>query len=313
MTPSLMYTNNNGLVLRGEYIRVQNCLIAWTDWIGSLTYTPLGAQGNHIVITNTTVEYFGNAGVVTGIPNSLPSSPGEPIPIPQPMANRYLEVSYCHIHHGGLIGMDTAALYTGGWRSAGSHWHHNWIHDASEKCLRADDQSANMSVHHNVIFNCGVNSITDVASKIAGLGIILKGDGHIVYANTVFSANYTELCFPSCIEPLKPFRKQYPLVKQNIRTQIFNVAARRDVGFPCSCRNKTFLNRPGGNTTALFQGVDLMLQDPLNFNFVPKQNSKLVDSGAIVPPYTDGYVGSAPDIGAYEYGGFKWVPGYHGV
>ena len=63
----------------------------------------------------------------------------------------------------------------------------------------------------------------------------------------------------------------------------------------------------------MFQGVDLMLQDPLNFNFVPKQNSKLVDSGAIVPPYTDGYVGSAPDIGAYEYGGFKWVPGYHGV
>ena len=307
----LMYTNNNGLIVRGNNVRVENCLIAWTDWIGSLKYSPLGAIGNHIVITNTTVKYFGNAGIVTGIPNTAPSSPGEPAPVPQPMSNRYLEVSYCHIHHGGLIGMDTAALYTGGWNSAGQHWHHNWIHDATEKCLRADDQSANMTVHHNVIFNCGMEPTMDVASATAGLGIILKGDGHIVYANTVFSANYTELCMPSCIEPLKSFRKQFPRVMQNTRTQIFNVAARRDVGYPCSCHNSSFLHKPGGNTTALFQGVDLMLQDPHNFNFVPQRNSKLVDSGAIVPPYTNGHVGIAPDIGAYEYGGEKWVPGYN--
>jgi hypothetical protein len=45
---------------------------------------------------------------------------------------------------------DSAALYTGGWDTAGLEWHHNWIHDATEKCARADDQSRNMSVHHNV-------------------------------------------------------------------------------------------------------------------------------------------------------------------
>ena len=49
---------------------------------------------------------------------------------PQPMAGRHTEISYNHIHHSGLIGKDTAALYTGGWDTAGLEWHHNWIHTA---------------------------------------------------------------------------------------------------------------------------------------------------------------------------------------
>ena len=49
---------------------------------------------------------------------------------PQPMAGRHTEISYNHIHHSGLIGKDTAALYTGGWDTAGLEWHHNWVHTA---------------------------------------------------------------------------------------------------------------------------------------------------------------------------------------
>ena len=127
----------------------------YTDWFGTLTYNPLGITGNHITLNRSTVAYFGNAGVVTNIPNTKPTQQGlnpPPQPPPQPMAGRRLEVSFTHIHHGGMIGMDTAALYTGGWSSAGLHWHHNWVHDASEKCLRADDQSANMTVHRESLF-----------------------------------------------------------------------------------------------------------------------------------------------------------------
>ena len=32
-------------------------------------------------------------------------------------------------------------------------------------------------------------------------------------------------------------------------------------------------------------------------------------AGAVVPPFTDGFVGDAPDIGAYEHGAPRWVAG----
>jgi hypothetical protein len=41
--------------------------------------------------------------------------------------------------------------------------------------------------------------------------------------------------------------------------------------------------------------------------------SRGINAGTIVPGITDGHVGSAPDIGAYEFGGEEWVPGYKPV
>ncbi len=313
---TVRFSNNNGLVVGADgahNIQVDNVLVDRTDWIGSLTYAPLQVHGNNISIRRATVTMFGNAGVVTSIPNTLPhASADAPQQPPQPMGERFLEVAFSHIAYGGLVGMDTAALYTGGWNAAGLHWHHNWIHDASEKCLRGDDQSANMTVHHNVIYNCGMGGPEDVnpASHTAGIGIILKGDGHVVFANTVLDTNYTEMCMPGCGEPLKAFRRQYPLAQhQNRRTQIFNVAAEREVGWPCSCHNSTWKDRPGGNVTAMYHGADLKLSDPARMDFRPTADSPLVDAGAVVPPYTDGYVGTAPDVGAYEHGGEFWQAG----
>ena len=52
-----------------------------------------------------------------------------------------------------------------------------------------------------------------------------------------------------------------------------------------------------------------MLVDPENFDFRPIQGSVLIDSGVIIENITGTHIGSAPDIGAYEYGGENWVPG----
>ena len=223
-----------------------------------------------------------------------------------------MEVAYNHIHHGGLIGKDSALLYTGGWSAAGLHWHHNWIHHATEKCARGDDQSRNMSVHHNVIFNCGLAPLDDIQSKIAGYGLVLKGNGHTVYQNTIFSANFSELCLPSCVERLKGFRPQYPRMEQNTlaATQVFNSAA-HVLSAACGC-NKT--SPVGGNRTAIFNGElqTLQLNDPSTRDYRPAKGSPLIDAGAVVPPFTNGYQGSAPDIGAYEYNGEWWQAGCTG-
>ena len=38
-------------------------------------------------------------------------------------------------------------------------------------------------------------------------------------------------------------------------------------------------------------------------------DSPAVDRGAVIPGVTDGHTGTAPDLGAYEYGGTDWVAG----
>ena len=60
-------------------------------------------------------------------------------------------------------------------------------------------------------------------------------------------------------------------------------------------------------------GMDLSeeLNDPDVLDFRPQQGSSLIDAGIEVPGITDGFVGLAPDIGAYEYGKTDyWIPGY---
>lgn len=62
------------------------------------------------------------------------------------------------------------------------------------------------------------------------------------------------------------------------------------------------------------------LRDPANYDFRPKAGSPLVDAGALVNENEfpssvanfpgQKYIGSAPDIGAYEYGDTRyWIPG----
>lgn len=310
---TLSGSNNGGLKITGEGNLLDNCLIENTDWFGTLTYPPLQVEGTQTNVTRCTVRNFGNAGVVTSIANSLPHKSGEPQKPPEPMARRHLEVAYCHIYHGGLIGKDSAALYTGGWSAAGLHWHHNWVHDASEKCVRADDQSRNISVHHNVMFNCGQWPVADVQSSSSGLGLIVKGNHHHIYANTIFRSNYTELCLPSCPEPVKPFRPQYPFDEhQNSASQVFNTVARNDLGFPCSCHNSTFKQRPGGNQTGMLVNLTeaaLRLTNVSAMDFRPLPDSPLVDAGIVWAPFTDGFKGAAPDVGAYELGGERWSAG----
>eukprot|EP00937_MAST-01D_sp_MAST-1D-sp2_P003459 g3459.t1 len=309
---SLTQSNNNGLALSGSNSSLDNCLISYTDWHGSLTYSPLGVMGNQLSVRRCTVHDFGNAGVTTHLPNTLPAQPNRTQLPPQPMVGRRLEVANCHIFNGARVGEDTAALYSGGWSAAGQLWHHNWVHDTTEKCLRFDDQSENATIHHNVVYNCGQPSSDPSSAFNSGLGLVAKGDGHVIYANTIFQTNFSEMCLSNCIEKYKPFRNQYPRIMQNVHSQVFNTVANRSNG-RCECSADT---PPGGNLTGIYSAGEtaeqLGLVDIANHDYRPRATSPLVDAGVVFPPYTNGFVGKAPDIGAYEFGGDRWTAGCAG-
>ncbi|HKI70534.1 MAG TPA: hypothetical protein VKA67_13170, partial [Verrucomicrobiae bacterium] len=67
-------------------------------------------------------------------------------------------------------------------------------------------------------------------------------------------------------------------------------------------------------TNNLFLGSSpqTQLRDWTNDDFRLQPNAPAVDAGVIIPGITDGCVGSAPDLGAYESGGLAWKPGVDG-
>ncbi|VGO19353.1 CBM96 family carbohydrate-binding protein [Pontiella sulfatireligans] len=66
------------------------------------------------------------------------------------------------------------------------------------------------------------------------------------------------------------------------------------------------------NWETVVEGVSITTQvrDRANLDFRPGAGSDFIDAGSVVPGITDGYFGSAPDIGAYESGDSSyWIPG----
>lgn len=294
---AIAYSNTSGLNMLGRSNTVENCIIHDVCWNGSLTYTalnltgprgPVGESGGSVVRRNTMYN-AGNA--------ILNYRRGSHI------------IEYNHVYNGGLVCKDVALVYTGQPSCAGSIVRYNWVHGCRTEGwsgrgrtgglgIRGDDQTRRLTVHHNVVWDCGRD------------GIIVKGDHNRVYNNTVlnigtksWTGNYISL--HTAAEPKKPWRRQFPLLKvQNAHSEVFNNAART---ITANQKGKPFPQRQGVANNYMKGG--LMLADPAKFDFRPKAGSPLIDAGRIIKGFTDGYKGKAPDIGAYEFTGENWTAG----
>ncbi|MHC4123337.1 MAG: right-handed parallel beta-helix repeat-containing protein, partial [Planctomycetota bacterium] len=204
----LAHSAEGGLVVHGSNNTVEDCLIHNICWNGSLRYTGLHigcGEGN--TARHNTLFDAGNA--------ILAFRQGPVV------------LEYNHVYNGGRLCKDVALVYTGQPQTAGSIVRYNWVHGCRATHttihgvtvsgglgIRGDDQTRNLTVHHNVVWNCGRD------------GIIIKGDNNRVYNNTVFDigtkerpGNYVNLHTNQ--EPFKSWRKQYPLLKtQNPNSQI---------------------------------------------------------------------------------------------
>ena len=235
---------------------------------------PRNPHGTNNTVRRCTVANSGNAGIVTS-----------------QLSN---EVSYCDVHGVGTIGKDDAGLHADNSRApcgaGGVHcvkeWHHNWVHDCYAKCMRGDDFTKNLSMHHNVVFDCG-EPTSDGGGQ--SFGVVLKGDYNKFYANTVLKTAQADVVLATGEEGPNHFS-----------VIVNNVASRwsgKKGPTPPSPQQKAHGNWGGnvetGVSTGLFVDFD-------GYDFRPKPSSAAVGKGVLHPPEVDGPSGTRPDAGAYQ-------------
>jgi hypothetical protein len=189
---------------------------------------------------------------------------------------------YNHAWYTGNLQSD-GGVYQLRWENQnGAIVRYNWAHDTVKIGIRFDgpktgSTNINGNPHHNVAMNCG------------NQGIQMKGDYHKVYCNTAIDAAGTE-DIELRVHPLYPAENANSITRNNV-CGVLSVAGTYSH------------NWSGGDETA-------QMRDTANFDFRPTSGSDLVDAGTVISGITDGYLGSAPDIGAYEYNCTSyWIPG----
>jgi len=192
---------------------------------------------------------------------------------PLTKASKFL---FNEIYNGGLLTYDYGGTYC--WQTNGESTEiaYNWVHDNHSYLgigIYLDNGSSNHIVHHNVVWNC----------NDSGIRLNTPSTYNLIYNNTLLnnkdSINY------------------WGSPEDQTGTKVIN-----------NLGNNSFLFvlPPNPTPEAHHNG-----NFPVDSNFVPLPGSiTAVDAGVEISGITDGYVGSAPDIGAYEYGGNYFIPGY---
>jgi hypothetical protein len=183
------------------------------------------------------------------------------------------------IYNYGVLSTDLGGTYAYETDGGGSIIAYNYIHNQAGRefaGIYLDTACKNYTVHHNVVWDC-----------TNGLLINITSINNLIFNNTFWhcTMDMTGITEPG---PLK-----YVLENQKLYNNIFS-----DTG--------KFFGTDVKNNLAI---RDAGFVDPDNGNFSLKSTSKAIDYGLVIPGITDGFVGNAPDAGAYEYGGDIWKPG----
>ena len=189
------------------------------------------------------------------------------------------DIRFNDLSQPGLLCKDLGVTYQWGIDGGGTRIACNWVHDNSSAndSLRMgiylDNWCRNFIVDHNVVWNC---------PTFTGIQINGPSSNHLIYNNTLFN------CDDVGTHPYD----QWPGPNPN----------------PALWTNDVY-QYLASNNLFLATSPPSQLVDWTNEDFQLKPNAPAIDAGVIIPGFTDGYAGSAPDLGAYESGGLAWNAG----
>ena len=288
---------NAGVIVAGTSNILQNSLVAYSAGSGVVL---LGT--NNIVTNNLIhdVNYSGNngAGVSTDVGYNTFGATNSVI------ANNT-------IYNCGLRALDICGML-------GSYVHHN---DVSHCGLQLTDFGPIYAYHTDGQgTRIAYNLVHDTDTASSGLayannskGIYLDGGAtdYVVDHNVVWGADRGIILNPS--DP--PWTNQVVTVVNNTL-----LGGGNSVGWSYTSmigtvfQNNIFRSAaatgPGAAlTNNLTSGTDPKFVDASNDNYQLQATSPAINTGLPYPPYTDGFAGSNPDKGAYEYGQPAWTAG----
>jgi len=168
--------------------------------------------------------------------------------------------------------IDCGATYTSKGGSSGEI-SYNLVHDNLGDRYRfgiyLDANPQNYLVHHNAVWNLSY-----------GINIGHPALNISVYNNTVWNVT-----------------KGYGILKAGNMTHVRTY------------NNLVESGLAGTDIQNNLETADAKFVDPSNGNFQLRSDSPAIDKGRTISGITDGFAGSAPDIGAYEFGVTPWTAG----
>lgn len=190
------------------------------------------------------------------------------------------DVSYNDVSKSNLISDDCGTFYCVG-NQAGTEIHHNWFHDTASRNAKfkaagiyLDTSPEDISVHHNVVWN---TEWTGIQMNWDALDID-------VFNNTLINNS----------EVMGAWHKE--------GTAFSNVKVWNNLG----SNNEFEPQSDKQNNLVVDNGV---FSNAGTGDFSLAASSFPIDAGRIIDGITDGFIGGNPDVGAYEFGGEKWVAG----
>jgi len=188
-----------------------------------------------------------------------------------------LRIEHNHMYNAGLLTKNCGIICAQG-RTDGAETviAYNHVHDSWPNYgIGLDSGADNYSVHHNLVWNCAGSGIRLTAPSVNNRvqnNTILESAGGISWWNDPPTA--PNLTMPG--------------------TEVINNLTQSGLNFP---EGELV---PEAHHNGSF---------PVDAYGWPTPYSGAIDAGVVIPGITDGYVGSAPDIGCFEVGTEGWTAG----
>jgi len=196
--------------------------------------------------------------------------------------SKRIRIEYCDIYDTNLLNADSGAIYAWGTDGEGGVIAYNWVHDNLGDAtvgIYLDNFDQNFIVHHNVVWNC------------TGSGIRLNSDAlnHLVCNNTIQQVRepFGTYCYADYTPTMEGTRIVGNLVNEAMDPESPRQFVQGELGPELSHNGPAAVDAEG----------------------YPLEGSAAIDAGIEIPGITDGFLGAAPDLGAYEFGAPRWTAG----
>lgn len=293
------------ILVNGDNIRIEQCLIEE----GSATGVNIAGTAENATVENCIIRNFNTQGNHTSPLRS--GGPGANITRNKVygsardctrVTGANSVFSYNDVSKGLLANTDGGLFYvTGNSTPVNVELHHNWFYDVHSPDYTSghstgiylDNNSAGYIVHHNVVWDV----------EWGALHFNWDALQNEIYNNSFWDLGTDYATILSWIPERNGVRTD---VRDNILiNNISDVRQWWDSGAGSYVEDETLDN----TFTTNIQTASSPFVSITNKDFTPTSQSALVDQGETIAGITDGHIGSAPDIGAYEFGGTRWIPG----